>query len=353
MSESCELIVCPCTSGHPRNDHQLIFPMDDGRLMLVWCEYYVTRPSLILPAASDPVGTTDAAPCRISAKLSADRGRSWSDTFTLQDNTGRDNVKHPCLLRLPSGDVLFFFTEWNALDDRRILVKRSTDNCETWSEAVRVSSLDGFHCINNDHALLLASGRILVPTHRGDFYGKDDHFQAFCYYSDDNGETWQHSKARMDLPERGAEEPSIVERTDGTLLAVMRTSLGAVYRSSSGDEGETWSCPESTGVPGPASPPLLKQIPTTGDLLMIWNHNHEPGHHHQGERNPLSSAISKDGCETWEHIRNIENRDGWASAYAAVRFLDNEALVTYYHGSVAERTASVKLQILPIDWFYE
>lgn len=250
MKQPMAFTVCPHSPGHPRNDHQLIFPLADGRLMLVWCEYYVTRPSLILPSGTNPVGTVDAAPCRISAKLSDDRGRSWSDTFTLQDNTGRDNVKHPCLLRISSGDVLFFYTEWNALEDRRIQMKRSADDCETWSDPMRVSSLDGFHCINNDHAILLGSGRILVPTHRGDFYGKGDHFQAFCYYSDDNGATWQHSDVRMDLPKRGAEEPSIVERGDGTLLAIMRTSLGTVHRSTSGDEGETWSEPESTGIPG-------------------------------------------------------------------------------------------------------
>ncbi|MDP6778414.1 MAG: sialidase family protein [Candidatus Latescibacteria bacterium] len=348
-----EQIVCPCSAGHPRNDHQLIFPLRDDRLMLVWCEYYITRPSLILPRDPATGGTRDAAPCRISAKVSDDRGRSWSDTFTLQDNTGRDNVKHPCLVRLPDGEVLLFFTEWNALDDRRILMRRSSDDCETWGESERISSLDGFHCLNNDHALRLSTGRVVVPTHRGEFYGKGDHFQAFCYFSDDNGETWRHSGTRMDLPKRGAEEPSIVELGDGSLLAVMRTSLGAVYRSRSTDRGENWSEPESTGLEAPASPPLLKRIPSMGDLLLVWNHNVDPDHHHQGERNPLSSAISKDGGETWGHIRNIEDREGWGCAYAAVTFVGDEALVTYYHGSLVEQTSSVKLKILPIEWFYQ
>ena len=100
MNESHELIVCPWTPGHPRNDHQLIFPMADGGLMLVWCEYYVKRPSLIVRTPYSEGGAGDVAPCRISAKLSDDRGRSWSDTFTLQDNTGEENVKHPCMLRV-------------------------------------------------------------------------------------------------------------------------------------------------------------------------------------------------------------------------------------------------------------
>ena len=31
-----EATVCAWSAGHPRHDHQLIFPLDDGRLMLVW-----------------------------------------------------------------------------------------------------------------------------------------------------------------------------------------------------------------------------------------------------------------------------------------------------------------------------
>ena len=35
-----DAIVCPWTPEHPRHDHQLIFPLDDQRLLLVWSEYY-------------------------------------------------------------------------------------------------------------------------------------------------------------------------------------------------------------------------------------------------------------------------------------------------------------------------
>ncbi|MEZ6044361.1 MAG: hypothetical protein R3C11_02020 [Planctomycetaceae bacterium] len=34
-------VICPWTPRHPRHDHQLIFPLTDEELMLVWCEYYV------------------------------------------------------------------------------------------------------------------------------------------------------------------------------------------------------------------------------------------------------------------------------------------------------------------------
>ena len=86
---------------------------------------------------------------------------------------------------------------------------------------------------------------------------------------------------------------------------------------------------------------------------MVWNHNVDFDHHHQGERNPLSAAISKDEGQTWENIKDIENHVGYDSAYAAVTFVDDEALVTYYTGSTSAYGDSVMLKIFSIDWFYQ
>ena len=35
-------VICPWSSRHPRHDHQLIFPLDDERLLMVWSEYYAS-----------------------------------------------------------------------------------------------------------------------------------------------------------------------------------------------------------------------------------------------------------------------------------------------------------------------
>ena len=45
-NETFSLTLTPWTPAHPRNDHQLIFPLSDGRLLFVWCEYYIRKPSL-------------------------------------------------------------------------------------------------------------------------------------------------------------------------------------------------------------------------------------------------------------------------------------------------------------------
>ncbi len=340
--------VCRSTADHPRHDHQLIFLLADGRLMLVWSEYYLR------PATKSGVQRDDM-PCRISAKTSSDRGRTWGDTFVLQENTGKLNVKHPNLLRLSGGDLLLAYTEWNALNERNVLLRRSTDDGRTWSDAQRVSSLTGVNNINNDHVLLMSTGRIVLPSFNSpSVWDKGDHWQAFCYYSDDQGRSWQMSENKIDLAKRGAEEPAIVERRDGSLLMLLRTSLGHVYQAESKDAGRTWSQASATSLVAPASPPAVKRIPKTGDLLVIWNRNYEPKHHHQGERNPLCTAISKDDGATWEHIKDIERVPGGGAAYAAVTFQDDEALITYYYQQKGAGGASgVRLKIVPISWLYE
>ena len=146
-------------------------------------------------------------------------------------------------------------------------MKRSNDECETWSDSRQISSLSGMNFTNCDHILQLHSGRILLPAHHGAFHGRGDHYQSLCYYSDDEGHTWKPSEVRMDLPKRGAEEPSIVELQDGSLLAVMRNSLGTVYKSIPTMPERVGHPPNRQDYRHPQSPPLLKQIPTTGDLL--------------------------------------------------------------------------------------
>jgi sialidase-1 len=345
------LDVCPSTLAHIRNDWSLIFPLKNKRLMLVWSEYYATKPSEVL-RGYEPSDYSDPAPCRISAKISTDRGRSWSETFTLQDNTAVLNVKHPNLLRLASdpNKILFIYTMRYAGErEIRIFMKRSNDECETWSKPVQISSLPGVHYLMADRILQLASGRIILPVFQSDSWFP---FDGFCYYSDDDGDTWQISKTKMELSGCGAQEPSVVVLNDGSLLAAIRTSLGTVYKAYSYDEGENWTKPVSTGLSAPMSTPLLKRIPSTGDLLLIWN-NTEPGSANvHYPRDPLTAAISRDEGETWMNIKDIEDNPGGLASTPAVTFLGDKALVTYWYVESGIDYGGIRLKIIPIDWFY-
>jgi hypothetical protein len=70
-------------------------------------------------------------------------------------------------------------------------------------------------------------------------------------------------------------------------------------------------------------------------------------------RNPLCSAISKDGGETWGSIRFVENRTGYNNGYPSATFLDDEVFVTWYSCSEStDWSAEVMLKIFSKGWFY-
>jgi len=359
--EVFSMTVDPRSEENAQNDHSQIFPLLDGRLMLVWCEYYVNRPSGLGGNAYEGEGSKDDAPCRISAKITADGGRTWSGRLTLQDNLDADNVKQPNLVRCANGDILLFFTSWNfKAQERSVHYKRSTDDAENWSKVKQFTPPGGAYILDAGRIFTHSSGRIILPIYWGpEIWTEKEKYEAFVYYSDDDGVTWETSQNRIAMPERGAMEPAIIERKDGSLFAILRSTVGYLFQAESPDRGETWSEATSTSLTSPQAEPCLKRIPSTGDLLLIWC-NTLPyamthGMPHTGlPRNPLACAISRDDGKTWDNIKNIENREGYDSAYANVYFNGSEAIVTFYQASrSASRDTSLLLKIYPIDWFYQ
>jgi sialidase-1 len=349
-----ETTVCPWTPTNPRHDHQMIFPLKGDRLMLVWCEYYATRPSQAQRKPTDRKGGFgDDMPCRISAKISTDNARTWGPKFVLQDNRWYKNVKHPNLIRLPSGEILFTFTGWESDEQRNIFMKRSSDECETWSDIVQISA-PGWYCTNHGRMLRLESGRILLPAHGvlggGPYRGAKSKLCSWVWYSDDGFRTWAKSN-EMTAPGRGAHEPTIVELKDGRLLCFLRTTTGRIWRSFSKDQGQTWSEPETTDLPAPDSEALLKRIPSTGDLLLLWNNVESKSN---WPRTPLCAAISKDEGKTWGHLKNVDSRSDYDAAYPSAFFQDDEAIIMYYTRKTKEwgRDSEITLKIFRIDEFY-
>lgn len=316
-------VPAPVGPDNPRNSEAAIVPLNDGSLLLGWTEFY----------AGDGA---DHGPARISGLLSKDGGKTWADKRTLIENDGGCNVMEVNFLRLKDDRIALFYCQKNSESaDCRVMMRASADEGATWSQALQISPDNKYTGLTNGRAIRLASGRILLEAWEGG--------DSYCYLSDDDGLTWRESERVK--PGDGSWEPAAIQLKDGRVLMLMRTGLGGQYKSISTDGGETWSDPVETPLKGTAAPVSISRIPTTGDLLAVWNHN--PGN---GSRTPLTAAVSKDEGETWVQFRNVEEKPGDAWAYPAVTWLNDQALLTYfsYTGGL-----SLHLKIIPAAWFYE
>ena len=314
MTDNIETILCPLQEtgpGNLRNSEGSVVELRDGRLLLAYTHFY---------ADADDFGAGD-----IRGKLSEDGGRTWSAPFLIEPNTARTNVGRLGLLRIPGlfdgyreqADCLaHIYVELNQFYANRILFKTSIDEGGTWSTPVQINDAGtlGHICQRGDTALVVTGGRILVPVYAM-FGGL---CASYMYYSDDGGDTWQRSRGEIslklcvhgrDFAHADFEEPAVVELEDGRLLCLGRTRMGQLYKSYSTDRGATWGSPEPSGLASSYSPCSLKTIPSTGDVLCVWNQVSGEEIADDLGRMRMSCAVSKDGGETWDHFRNLESLD--------------------------------------------
>lgn len=321
-------IVAPVGPNNPRNSEGDIIRLKDGSLLLAWTEFYAGSGA-------------DHGPARISAKRSKDNGKIWGDKFTLIENDGGCNVMEVNFIRLASGGIAVFYCQKNSESkDCRVMMRTSSDEGTTWGDAKQLSPDNKYTGLTNGRCIRLKSGRILLEAWEGG--------DSYCCLSDDDGATWRDG-GRV-KPEGGpCYEPACVELKDGRVMMLMRTGIGGQYKSISSDGGETWSKPVATPLKGTAAPVSISRIPTTGDLLAIWNNNLGKDLPGNVGRTPLTAAVSKDEGKTWQHLRNLEEGSHDAWAYPAVTWVGNDALITYFTYTGGH---SLVFRIVPAGWFY-
>ena len=280
---------------------------------------------------------------------SDDGGKTWSRPTAIHGVDGQvinGRASYHTILRLKSG-ALGGFSSGNAPTSGPYSLNeyfsRSEDEGKTWSRPVRVGRVNQNANMRPGGATVTSSGRVVgtvmdllgfAATQAGktrarfqDRYaliGHHGYSAHFCYCwsesSDDEGKTWEANAGRgvwaaggelfVTLDEtlgghHGCEEPTIAEVSPGKLLMLQRTNLGRLFQSWSTDNGTHWTRPEPTNLAASQAPATLIKLPRTGDLLVIWNQS-SPEEIERGlQRHRLSSAISKDGGETWIHGRNI------------------------------------------------
>jgi len=270
----------------------------------------------------------------------------------------------------------------------------STDGGKTWSMPVPLVLKDGGKVTGGRPVTLmrLKSGALGCLCRR------------VFYRSDDEGETWGSSPALLldadkakTMSAFGWDEWSLVELKDGRLLAMVRTTLGQLFQTISPDQGETWTAARPSSLASDQAACLLRRIPKTGHLLLIWTQCSVEERERYLTRHRLSCAISRDEGQTWDKFKNLESLDDISRiaapkevrvvranpdkfpeavkgyhqpldrkryhrapgalrcAYPTCAFFGDKAVVTYGYGCNQDPIGYVacKIRVLPQTWFSE
>jgi hypothetical protein len=144
----------------------------------------------------------------------------------------------------------------------------------------------------------------------------------------------------------------------------MRTAENMQYVCHSSDRGETWTKAVAWNLNSPNSPASVKRL-SNGDLLAIWNdHGAHPQYKNpkvvaeryrrfltwsNGQRTPLTLAVSKDEGRTWINRRDLEgDPEGWL-CYIACLETERALLLGY---CAKDNLSHSRITRVPLDWLY-
>lgn len=325
--------------GNPRNSEGAFLPLRDGRVLFCYSAFLGDS-------------ARDYTEANIACVESSDGGASWSRPHTLftAESNGAMNLMSVSLLRMRNGEIGLFYLVRRDWDDMRVVLRRSQDEGEHWSEMVECTPRKGYFVMNNDRALRLSTGRILLPA--AEHTLQDAAQRAYTpaiatfFYSDNDGMSWHESAARLSIADTGSasglQEPGIVELWDGSLYGWARTDLCLQYEFASRDGGATWSPPRPSRFTSPLSPLSTKRMPD-GRLFAVWNpipaYVTRESSPITGGRTPLVASVSADDGTTWSAPWALETDPEGGYCYTAICFTEVGVLLAYCGGD-ARRDAS-------------
>jgi predicted neuraminidase len=261
------------------------------------------------------------------ARLKAGAKR-WSAPRVLARNPVY-SMGNPVIWQAPDRRVWLFFVvrpgpTWST---SRIAAKISEDRGQSWSDAFTVTFDEG--TMVRSRPIVLSDGHYLLPIYHET--GADTEMTApdtgsvFLRFDPLKQEWARSPKVFSRL---GNLQAAVVELQPGKLLALCRRGGdyepgedGYVVKTESNDGGRSWTEGVETDFPNPNAAVELIKL-RSGSLLFIYNHSMD-------ERTPLRAVLSADGGRTWPQARNLAEGPGSFSYPTAVQTRDGRIHVTF------------------------
>jgi predicted neuraminidase len=299
--ESFERTAIPTdATKYPYNHAATIVELDGGDLLVAW------------GAGSRELGPDTVI---VSSRRKAGE-KGWSSPVVIADKAERADA-NPVLFTDSTGAVHLLHVEMfgDTFCLGRVMEHISRDGGETWGEA-RVA-LDAVCMMVKNKPMRTSGGRWVLPAYQEAIYQSQ-------FWTSDDGVKWTTGTPLLTLLNNNL-QPSVVECSDGSLLALMRCSGNGrfTWEARSTDGGKTWTLKDRCDLPNPNSGLDMVKL-TDGKIVLIYNPNKQ-------DRTPISAAISADNGKTWSPARAIETGDPQLSYPAVIQTRDGMIHVVYSH----------------------
>jgi hypothetical protein len=227
-------------------------------------------------------------------------GKTWSKPVAVYDPTPFFGgiTLDPHLWIDPAGRMWWFVNRNLAVSDANGTFSVwgfRTDNADVASPTWKSPVFAGYGSALNK-PIVLSSGEWLRPV---DSFDKNDPERTRFYVSRDQGKTF-HFLSKTPVKNGSFSEQMVVERRDGSLLALSRATYG-IAQIESFDRGVTWKndrpLTKERGVNARFHLRRLK----SGSLLLVLNDDPK-------SRTNMTAMLSEDEGKTWPHKLLLDGR---------------------------------------------
>lgn len=287
-------------------------------------------------------GETEGPENHVVLTYSDNEGANWTPPQLVVDPPDVVRAFDPCLWVDPLGRLWLIWSQSYGMYDGRCgvwvsVLDEPDGDGRAWSAPRRIAN-----GIMMNKPTVLRTGEWVFPaalwsipwavqTAGADILPEERH--SNIYVSTDQGATFT-LRGQSSVPNRFFDEHMVVERQDGSLWMLVRTTYG-IGESVSHDQGFTWGTGKPTRLGGPNSRFYIRRL-RSGRLLLV---NHYGFH----GRSHLTAQLSEDDGLTWneglllDERANVSYPDGTEAedgtiyiVYDRERFSDMEILMAVF-----------------------
>ncbi len=263
--------------------------------------------------------------------FSRDDGQTWEHNVVVIDHPDSVRLHEPILWTAPDGTLYHFWSQsyrhWDGRGGVWMIRNTHPDQAPLdWSEPKRIC--DGVLALK---PIVLKSGEWMFPISlwkrfKSKYNSLPDITHSNVVVTNDECKTMRFVGYAEEL-RTTYDENAIVERTDGSILMLMRTEDGIAY-SESFDQGKTWTDSSVFVLPGPSSRLYLDRY-DDGSLLIVT-------HYKFTGRSHMTALRSFDGGKSWKELLLLDERKGVSYPDGFVD-KDGTAYVVYDHNRTEDR----------------